>query len=514
MRSHVFESLMARNWDEPFTIYGLLAQSVEIAADRQSVTFVLEPDAAFSDGTPVTPDDVVFSMHILRDKGRPNFRAYYGKVANAEATGERTVTFTFKQPEHELPMLLGLMPIHSRADWESRAFDETTMTAPVASGPYRVESVDPGASITLRRRDDYWGKNKPVNRGVHNFDEVTVHYFRDEAALWQAFTAGIVDLRQETDPARWLDGYDFPAAQAGKIQQGELRHGRATGMKGLVFNTRNPLFADRKVRDALIHAFDFEWMNKTLNRDAYTRIHSYYGNSRLGHTGAAAGIERTLLLPFADALPPGTLDTAYTPPESTGNGRNRANLRIATRLLREAGWRIEDGELTDATGDPFAFEILLTSNEDEKIAASFARALEQLGIDVSLRLVEGAQYQARLTTYDFDMVLREWWLSLSPGAEQSFYFGSQGITQQGTRNYMGAANPAIDAMIDVLTTAPDEETYIAAVRALDRVLTAERYVIPLWYAPVERVAWWKPLGKPNRTPLYGYRPEVWWRTAE
>ena len=286
-------------------------------------------------------------------------------------------------------------------------------------------------------------------------------------------------------------------------------------MKGLVFNTRNPLFADRRVRKALLHAFDFEWINAALNRGTYERIPSYFANSRLGATGPATGIEHALLTPFADVVPPGTMEGNLALPVSTGDGRNRENLRTATRLLREAGWRIENGQLKNAAGERFTFEILLQgSGDDEKVAASFARSLERLGIETSLRLVDGAQYRARLEIYEFDMILRQWWLSLSPGGEQGFYFGSRGVTEPGTRNYMGAKNPAIDAMIEALLKAEDEDSYVAAVRALDRVLTSERYVIPLWYDPLERLAWWKPLKKPEKTPLYGYRPEVWWSGEE
>ncbi len=515
LRTHIFESLMARSWDEPFTIYGLLAKTIDVASDRKSVTFELRPEATFSDGSSVTPDDIIFTMETLRDHGRPNFGTYYRRVARVEQTGERSVTFSFRKPERELPLLLGLMPIHSRANWHDRDFSETTLQSPVASGPYRIASVEVGERIVLEKRDDWWGADLPINRGLHNFDTVTILYFRNENALWEAFKAGIVDLRHERDPARWLDGYDFPAAKAGRIARGELAHGRATGMRGLVFNTRKPLFADRRVREALLHAFDFEWINAAINRDAYERIPSYYANSRLGATGPATGRERALLAPFAHALPAGTMEGDFALPVSNGDGRNRDNLRKAARLLREAGWRIDDGMLRNPAGKPFTFEILLQgSGDDEKIAASFARSLERLGITASLRLVDGAQYRERLHTYDYDMILRQWWLSLSPGGEQEFYFGSHGVTEPGTRNYMGAENPAIDAMIDALLIAEDEDTWVAAIRALDRVLTGERYVIPLWFEPVERLAWWKPLEKPAKTPLYGYRPEVWWHGKE
>ncbi len=510
MRTHVFESLMARNWDEPFTLYGLIAETADVADDRMSVTFALNPDARFADGSAITPDDVIFSMEILRDSGRPNFGTYYRRVAAAEGVGKRSVRFSFKRPERELPLLLGLMPILSRADWAGKEFAETTLTPPMGSGPYEIVAVERAERLTLKRRTDYWGAALPVNRGVHNFDEVAFVYFRDGNALWEAFKAGLIDVRQEDDPNRWADGYDFPAARDGLIERGTLAHGRPTGMHGFTFNTRKPIFADRKVREALTHAFDFEWINTALNRGAYQRITSYFGNSTLGFEGEAKGIERELLLPFADSLPAGTLDAGYTPPVSAGDGRNRANLRKAADLLRAAGWTVRDGVLRNEDGARFAFEILLNSGKDERIAANFATSLRRLGIDVRLRLVESAQYQARLTTYDFDMILRRWGLSLSPGAEQRFYFGAQGIAEHGTRNYMGAKNPAIDAMIEKISGTDDEEIYHAAIRALDRVLTAERYVIPLWFEGVERFSWWKPLKKPDRTALYGYRPEVWW----
>ncbi len=510
MRTYVFESLMARSWDEPFTLYGLIAQSIDVSDDRMRVTFALNPDARFADGSAITPDDVIFSMRILRDEGRPNFGTYYRRIASVEAVGAREVRFTFKEPERELPLLLGLMPILSRADWEGKDFAETTLTPPMGSGPYAITSVERGERLTLKRRADYWGADLPVNRGVHNFGEVTFTYFRDANALWEAFKAGLVDVRQENDPNRWAQGYDFPAAREGRIERGTLAHGRPTGMYGFTFNTRKALFADRRVREALTHAFDFEWMNTALNRGAYQRITSYFSNSALGFKGAAEGIERELLLPFVAELPEGALETGYALPVSAGDGRNRVNLRKAAALLREAGWTVRDGVLRNADGERFDFEILLSGAKDERIAANFAASLKRLGIEARLRQVESAQYQARLTDYDFDMILRRWGLSLSPGAEQRFYFGSEGITKPGTRNYMGAKNPAIDAMIEKISATDDERIYYAAIRALDRVLTLERYVIPLWFEPVERFAWWKPLKKPDRVPLYGYRPEVWW----
>lgn len=511
LRIHVFESLMARSWDEPFTLYGLLAEAVETDAARSWVEFTLHPDAAFSNGDPVTVEDVIFSMETLRDHGTPNFRSYYERVADVSTQGERRVRFEFAEPDRELPLLLGLMPILSKSDWEGKDFGATTLRAPVGSGPYRIASASPGESVTLERRGDYWGRDLPVTRGLHNPDRITLLYFRDDAARWEAFKAGLIDLHIETDPARWADGYDFPAYEDGRVVRDEIAHGRATGMYGFVFNTRRDVFADRRVREALTHAFDFEWTNAALNNGAFERIASYFAHSDLGFSGPAEGEERALLEPFAETLPEGVLDTGYAPPVSPGDGRNRANLRTAARLLREAGWLVTAGKLANEDGAPLRFEILLNKQSEEKIAAAFAQSLERLGVEVSLRMVESAQYQARLDSYDYDMIVHRWALSLSPGAEQRFYFGSEGRIEEGTRNYMGAAHPAIDAMIDAMLGAETPEAYRAAVRALDRALTAGRYVIPLWFEPSDRVAWWEALAKPERAPLYGYRPEPWWR---
>ena len=448
LRTHVFESLMARSWDEPFTLYGLLAESVETDAGRSWAEFTLNPKAAFSTGASVTAGDVVFSLETLRNHGQPNMRAYYKRVASVATPGEGRIRFTFDAPDRELPLLLGLMPILSKADWQGKDFTRTTLTPPVGSGPYRVADVTAGEALMLDRRDDYWGKDLPVRRGTHTIDRATLLYFRDDNARWEAFTAGLVDLREETDPARWEDGYDFPAA--GGIARDEIAHGRATGMDGFAFNTRRSVFADRRVREALTHAFDFEWTNAALNRGAFERITSYFGNSDFAFSGPSEGAERALLEPFADVLPPGTLDSGYALPVSPGDGRNRQNMRTAARLLREAGWQVSAGKLVDKAGKQMRFEILLNTPEDEKVAAAFAQSLRRLGIDASLRMVESAQYQERLNAYDFDMIVRLWRLSLSPGAEQRFYFGSEGVTREGTRNYMGADNPAIDAMIEAM----------------------------------------------------------------
>ncbi len=511
MRVHVFESLLVRSYDEPFTLYGLLAESVETPDDRSWVAFHLREEARFSDGSPVTIEDVLFSLETLRDEGRPNHRRYYSRVVKIDYLGERGVRLTFDKPDQELPLLLGLMPILKAADWQGKEFAESTLAPPVASGPYLVESVDAGRSILFRRNPDYWGKYLPVNRGRNNFDEIRYEYFRDDSARFEAFKAGEVRLYRESDPVRWEEGYGFPAALDGRVLRGELGHRRPTGMRGFVMNTRRWQFHDLRVRQALEHVFDFEWINETLYRSAYGRIPSYFGNSELGHRGAATGRERQLLLPFEESLPEGALDGEWRPTVGDGSERGRRQrLRRARALLEAAGWSVDGGVLRDAGGRALEFEILVRSQTDERIGEIFAKALEPLGIRAATRLVDSAQYQTRLTDYNYDMIVNRWWLSLSPGAEQAFYWGSEGVEKPGTRNYMGVASPAVDAMVDALTSARTRADFTAAARAIDRALSFGVYVIPFWYEPKDRFAWWSEQRKPQRESLYGFQPDVWW----
>lgn len=512
IREHAFESLLMRNHDEPFTLYGLLAESVETPEDRSWALFTLRPEARFSDGTPLTPEDVIFSMEILRDKGRPGFGASYRKVSSVEAVGERGVRFVFSEPDREMPLIMGLMPIVSKADWEGRDFAASGLRPVLGSGPYVISGVDAGASLTFRRNPEYWGKDLPLNRGLHNFDEIKYFYFRDSNALWEAFTGGLVTFRHEQSPERWAQSYDFPAFRAGQVERGEILHGRPSGMRGLVFNTRRPLFQDRRVREALTLALDFEWMNRTLYFGAYRRIQSYFGNSALGcDSGPADALERALLAPYLAELPEGGLDRACAQEASDGSGRDRARLRKAGALLREAGWSAQGGVLKNAAGEPFAFEILTSGVEEERVAGAFSQALRSLGIQVRARTVDAAQMAARKNDYDYDMVFNVWALSLSPGNEQTLYWGSAGRDLPGTRNYMGVSSPGVDAMIQALLESEDRAPFEAAARALDRLLTLNAYVVPLWWEPTDKLAWRKGLSRPAKDPLYGYRPEVWWR---
>jgi peptide/nickel transport system substrate-binding protein len=511
------ETLMGRSYDEPFTLYGLLAESIETDAARTFVEFTLREGARFSDGSPVTTEDVLWSFETLGTEGNPRYAAAWSKIATAEATGPRTVRFTFNTEDRELPLILGLRPILKKAQWEGKDFTESSLVAPIGSGPYIVGPLEAGRYVTYVKNPDWWGADLPFNRGLHNFDQVRYDYFGDAGVVFEAFKAGETDSYRETNPAKWATNYAFPAVQSGEVVLSEIPHQRPSGIEGFVFNTRLPIFADWRVREALIQAFNFEFINATLTGGVQPRIQSYFSNSVLGMTpGAPAeGRELELLQPFADSLPPGTIE-GYALPVSDGTEANRSGIRNATRLLEEAGWTVQDGVLRNAAGEPFAFEILLQqgANEMLSIANIYVEALKRLGIDARITTADSAQYVERTNAYDFDMTQYIRSLSLSPGNEQTLYWGSAGVTEPGTRNWMGMDSPAAEAMIRALLTSTDQEDFIAATRALDRVLTAGRYVVPIWYNKVSRIAHSGNLHYPERLPIYGdwigFQPEVWW----
>jgi peptide/nickel transport system substrate-binding protein len=514
IRGYVIEGLMARGYDEPFTLYGLLAESVETDAARSFVTFALNPRAEFSDGRPVTADDVLFSWQLLRDRGRPNHRTYYSKVAKAEKLDDRKVRFTFDGGgDRELPLILGLMPVLPRHAVNPETFEDTTFAPPVGSGPYTVDIVDPGKSVTLKRNPNYWGRDLPVGRGLWNFDEVRLDFYRDGNSHFEAFKKGLYDVRAENDPGRWEEAYDFPAVRDGRVIKEGFANGLPKGMSGLVFNTRRPVFADIRVRQALMLLFDFEWVNKNFFFDRFARTKSYFDGSELSSHGIAADArERALLAPFPDAVRSDILDGAWSPPVSDGSGRDRANLRAALQLFAEAGYELAGTQLrTRDTKKPFAFEILVTTKDNERLALNYAEHLKRAGIAANVRLVDAVQYDRRRLTFDFDMIQNRWDQSLSPGNEQLFYWSTASAAEEGTRNYMGAKNPAIDAMIAALLRAESRADFVSAVRALDRVLLSSFYVIPLYHAPEQWVARWAAIRHPDKTPLSGYLPEAWWR---
>ncbi len=508
LRTHTVETLMARSWDEPFTLYGLLAETVETPPDRSSVAFTLRAEARFSDGSPVTVEDVIWSIETLGREGHPRYRAAWEAVERIEATGPRSLRITFSEPNRELPLIMGLRPILKKAAWAGRDFAEPSLAPVLGSGPYLVESAEPGRRLVLRRDPDWWGADLPINRGLHNFDEIRVEYFRNADALWSAVRTGAVTLFPDADPLRWAEGYDIPAVREGRLLRHEIPHRRPSGMEGFVFNTRRPPFDDRRVRAALALAFDWDWVNARLYAEQYARIESYWSGSALGFRGPAEGREAEILAPFAESLPEGTLAEGWRPPPGDGR-RNRRGLRAAGRLLDAAGWRVADG-LRRKEGRPLAFEILVASTEHETLAGIWASALARLGVEAEIRRVDAAQYEARRRDYDYDMIVNRWYLSLSPGTEQWLYFGSEGRERPGTRNYMGVAEPAVDAAIRAILAAETREGFVPAVRALDRALSSGIYVIPFGYLSQDRVAAAAGLARPDRPALYGFRPEVWW----
>ena len=513
IREFVVESLMARSLDEPFTLYGLLAETIDVADDGKSVTFALNPNAKFSDRLPVTPEDVITSFELLKTKGRPNHRTYFAKVSKAEKIGERSVRFTFEDAsDRELPFILGLMPVFAAHATTPQKFETSSMTPLVGSGPYTVSRVDPGRSISYTRDRDYWGRDLPVNRGRFNFDEVRFDYFRDASVMLEAFKSGAIDLRLEDDPGRWADAYDIDAVHDGRIVKAEFDIGLPAGMTALVFNTRRAVFSDPRVRRALMTLFDFEWVNRTLYNGLFKRTTSYFERSYLASTGRPADTrERALLAPFPNAVRPEFLKGTYQFPISDGSGQNRVNQKAAYALLTEAGMVLKGGRLINAkTGKPLAFEILANSNAQEALLLSYARSLEPLGIAVRVRVVDSAQYQERLASFDYDMIQNTWPSSLSPGNEQLFRWSAKTADAKGSYNFAGVKNPAADAMIDAMLAAKTETDFISAVRALDRVLLSGDYVVPLFYTPRQWVAYWARLKHPDKTPLFGYSVDTWW----
>ncbi|HKY87102.1 MAG TPA: extracellular solute-binding protein [Pseudorhodoplanes sp.] len=514
IRGYVIESLMARGYDEPFTLYGLLAQSVETDSERSYVTFSLNPQARFSDGKPVTPDDVVFSWQLLRDKGRPNHRTYYSKVAKAAVVATNSVRFDLSGAnDRELPLILGLMPVLPRHAINPDTFEETTFDPPIGSGPYIVKEVKPGASVTFARNPSYWGAALPINRGFWNFDEIRFDYYRDANSYFEAFKKGLYDLRSEHDPSRWQTGYDSPALRTGKIVKESFPTGMPKILSAFVFNTRRPIFADIRVREAIALLFDADWANKNFFFSLYRRNAGYFDDSELSSIGRPAdATERKLLSAFPGAVRADVLEGKWTPPATDASGRDRDTLKKALTLLSEAGFDLVDGVLRDRkTGVPFTFEILATTREQERLALAFARDLKRAGITANLRNVDAVQFDRRKLTYDFDMIEFRWDQSLSPGNEQAFYWGSAAADTDGTRNYMGVKSPAIDAAIAALLQARERSEFVSTVRTLDRILISGFYVVPLFHLPDQWIARSSAIAHPATTPLFGYLPETWWR---
>ena len=516
IRSHVIESLMGRNYDESFTVYGLLAESVETDEERSFVTFTLRKEAKFSNGEPVTVQDVLWSFETLGEKGHPRYKIAWKKIKKAEQTGPRSVTFTFSVRDRELPLILGLRPILHKDDWEGREFDVSSLDLITGSGPYKIGDFEAGRYITFKRNPDYWGRGLALKAGHDNIDTIKYDYYIDNAVIFEAFKAGSVSVYRESNTQRWSGGYNFPSIKDGRIVKSEIPHKRPSGMTGFVMNTRNSKFSDIRVRDALIHAFNFEFINKTINGGSLPRITSFFSNSALAmQEGRAEGPVLIALAPYADTLPKGAME-GYAFPKSDGTVRNRKNLRKARKLLETAGWTVKDGVLINKMGKPFSFEILLknTATENEAIINIYIDALQRLGIQANIKLIDAVQHRQRMRHYDFEMAYYTRYMSLSPGNEQNLYWGKNGVTEPGTRNYMGMNSVAAEGLVQTMLETRNTTTFQATVRALDRVLTSGRYVIPLWYSKDSKVAHDARLNYPQTVPIYGdwtgFLPDVWW----
>ena len=515
----VFESLMKRSRDEPFTLYGLLAESVEVPDDRKWIEFTLNPAARFSDGEPVKVSDVLFTFDLLGEKGRPPFSSRMKQVEKMEGVGDRTIRITFNErASRETPLLFGMMPILPEHATDRDRFGESTLSVPIGSGPYVVKSVKAGERIVYARDEDYWGRDEPVNRGFHNFEEIVVDYYRSASAQFEAFKKGLFDVLEENSASNWAQAYDFPAVQNGDIAKVVLEPPLPSGMLGLVFNTRRPLFENRTVRKALAMLFDFEWMNENFFFGEYERTSSYWQGSDLSSLGRPANDnERTLLAAFPNAGEPEVLDGSYRAPRTDGSGRDRRPLRRALSLLQGEGYRLQGRQLLGPNGKAVSFEMLIagdagmSSQEVERLALQFSKQAAKLGIRVEVRLVDDSQYQARKQDFDYDMLIARFTSSLSPGAEQTFRWGSQSRDLPGSFNFAGASDPALDAMIEAMLSARTREDFVDAVRAFDRVLISGHYVVPLYHSTKRRIAYRSDLKYPKKLPLYGPRFATWWR---
>ena len=507
----VFETLMTGSEDEAFSEYGLIAESIEMPGDRSWVAFTLRPEARWHDGTPITVDDVLFSLDALKTRGHPFYRAYFRDALEAEEVGERKVKFTFADGlNRELPLIMGQMPILSKAYFTANDFEKTTLEPPLGSGPYRVERVDAGRSITYRRVEDYWGAELPVRRGQNNFDVIRYDYYRDPTVEMEAFKAHEYDFRQENTAKVWATAYEGPAFDQDLIVREEIGHSIPTGMQGFFFNTRLAKFADPRVRQALAYAFDFEWTNKNLFHGAYTRTASYFSNSELASSGLPDAAELALLEPFRGQVPPEVFGETYAPPATDGSGNARRNLRTALKLLGEAGWTVADARLTGPGGEAMEIEFLIVSPQFERIIAPMVKNLEKLGVVAKIRLVDSAQYEKRLEDFDFDMITGVIGQSLSPGNEQNNFWTSVAADTPGSRNFAGVNDPVVDALVEKVIAAPDRGSLIAATRALDRVLLWGHYVIPHWHIQHFRVAYWSKFTRPAVTPKYSLGFDSWW----
>lgn len=511
---YFFETLTSRSKDEPFSLYGLIAETIEIPNERDWVEFKLRKEARFSDGKPITVEDVIFSWNTLKKKGSPNARATWSRINEVIQTGPRKVKFIFlDNKDRELPLLIaGFLPVLSKSWWSERNFSETTLDKPISSGPYVISEAIPGRSITFHQNKNYWGKNLPVNNGRFNFDFINFTYYRDDSVALEAFKAGDYDYRRELNAARWATQYSFPAINKGNVIRETVDKKTPAGLNALVFNLRKSFFSDVDVRKALNLAFDFEWINRALLHQAYTRTRGMFDNSELSPNSLPSKAEILLLNPWRERLPKELFTTPFKPMTTDGSGTDRLNLRKAVKLLKKSGFIIKNKTLVGTDGVPVEIEITLRRRSNEKIALAYARNLKKLGISASVRLVESAQFQNIINDYDFDMVFGFWGVTLSPGNEQQNYWSSITANQTGGRNWAGISDPVINSLISNLQSAYTNEELVTAARALDRVLMWNYYLLPLYHDSYQRFAYWQKLSRPKNIPIYGIRLQTFWNT--
>lgn len=513
--SLVYESLMQNAWDEPFSLYGIIAESIELPEDRSYVAFNLRPEAKWHDGKPITADDVKWTFETLRDKGSPFFKAYWGDVSEITIESPQRIRFDFSvQGNAELPLIIAEMTVLPKHFWEGKEFDKSSLEKPLGSGPYKVSKVDPGRSIEYVRADEWWGKDLPFWKGQYNFDRLVYDYYRDSNIALEAFFAGEYDVREENTAKLWATAYDAPPVQQGKITKEEIENERPAGMQAFIMNIRRPVFADKEVRKALGYAFDFEWSNKQFAYGTYIRTNSYFENSELASTGLPSEAELEILNKYKDRIPAAVFTEEYKAPVSDGSGQNRANLRAAQKMLDEAGWILGADGIREKNGVKLSFEIIDTNPVFERWVLPFTQNLKRIGVEANFRIIDPAQYQNRMTEYDFDMTLGGFGQSSSPGNEQRDFWGSEKADIPGSRNYIGIKDPVIDEMIEGIIQAKDRQDLVTKVRAMDRVLLQGYYVVPMWHYPKWRMAYWNKIERPEN--LSGITPAIantWWATG-
>ncbi len=515
--NYLYDSLMADSLDEASVEYGLVAEEVQVRNDNGAVRFVIDDDAQFHDGHTMDAEDVVWTFNTLIEDGRPYYKAYYRDVEEVRALDENTVEFIFTTTTNrELPLILGQLPVLPKHYYEQDnvTFNETTLTAPLGSGPYKIAALEPGKWIRYERVEDYWADDHFLNEGRYNFGTIQFDYYRDDTVAIEAFKAGEFDLRQENVAKQWANAYDFAEVQSGEVIKEELPNANPTGMQAFVYNLRKPKFQNKDVREALAYTFDFEWTNKNIFFGAYTRTESYFSNSPMASSGTPSDAELTLLEPFREQVPDSVFTTEYQAPETKGDGNVRANLRKAKQLLEDAGYRIESGKLVNEAGEPLTLEFLLVSPTFERIVGPMIRNLERLGIDATIRTVDSAQYIKRVQQFDFDIIVHVFPQSTSPGNEQIDYWHSSKADMEGSRNIIGIKNPVVDALVDTLVSAKDRDELITAARALDRVLLHNHYVIPQHHYNKFRIAYWNRFGRPEVQPAYSIGFDTWWIEEE